>query len=116
MGYVLVNNMDDISKTVRVNELLNLYGSQLSSTQQEILENYFVYDLSMSEIADNREVSKAAVEDAIKKGLKKLETLESEMHLLEKQESVLAITKQIKNKTSDKEILKLVEDLERIID
>lgn len=108
--------MDNILKTVRINELLNVYSSQLSSTQREILENYFVYDLSMSEIADDRQVSRAAVEDAIKKGSKKLETLESELHLLEKRETLLKAVKTIKENTSDEKIISAANDIERIID
>lgn len=108
--------MNEIEKTVLVNDLLNIYSSQLSQAQREILENYFVYDLSMSEIADERGTSKAAVEDAIKKGVKKLQTLEDELQFLKKQESILEKAKSIKEKTSDKEIISLVEDIERIID
>ena len=108
--------MDELNKTIRYNNLLNIYSSQLTSTQKSILEDYFVYDLSLSEIADNREVSRAAVEDAIKKGLKKLETLESEFHLLEKRESALKLTKTIKETTTDNKVIKLVEEIERIIE
>lgn len=108
--------MDGISKTIRVNDLLTLYGSQLSSTQREILENYFVYDLSMSEIADNREVSKAAVEDAIKKGLKKLESLEGELGLLKKKEELNSLIKNTKETTNNEDLLRFIEKIERIID
>ena len=116
MVSVLVNNMDELIKTIRYNDLLNIYSSQLSSTQQEILENYFVFDLSMSEIADNRGVSKAAVEDAIKKGVKKLDELEKELHLLEKKETLKTNIEKLKTKTNDKEILSIVENIERILD
>mgnify|MGYP003294213638 CR=1 FL=1 len=108
--------MDNILKTVRINDLLNIYSSQLSDTQREILENYFVYDLSMSEIAEDRSISRAAVEDAIKKGSKKLETLESELHLLEKREALLKAAKSIKENTNDEKIISIAEEIERIID
>ncbi len=108
--------MDELNKTIRCNNLLNIYSSQLTPTQQSILEDYFVYDLSLSEIADNRSVSRAAVEDAIKKGLKKLEKLESELHLLEKRENVLKLTKTLKETTDDNKVIKLVDEIERIIE
>lgn len=107
--------MDSILKTIRINDLLNIYSSQLSETQREILENYFVYDLSMSEIAEDRQVSRAAVEDAIKKGSKKLESLESELHLLEKREALLKAAKTIKENTNDEKIVSIANDIERII-
>ena len=37
--------------------------------------SYFIYNLSLSEIAEEKNVSRAAVDDAIKKGSKKLEEL-----------------------------------------
>ena len=108
--------MDKIKKTVRYNSLLHIYGGLLSKTQYAFADAYFSYDLSLSEIADNREVSRAAVEDAIKKGLKKLETLESELHLLEKRENVLKLTKSLKETTTDNKVIKLVDEIERIIE
>lgn len=108
--------MDDIEKTVRINELLHIYESQISSTQKEILENYFVFDLSMSEIAEDRAISKAAVEDAVKKGIKKLEALENDLHLLEKKKEILEKTKELKSKSDDKQIASIIKEIERIID
>lgn len=108
--------MDEILKTIRYNNLLHIYQSQLSPTQQKILEDYFVYDLSLGEIAEQRDVSRAAVEDAIKKGLKKLDTLENELHLFEKRESLLKVAKTLKETAKDKETKSLADEIERIID
>ena len=65
--------MANIDETIRYVDLLSLYGNLLSKTQKEVLEDYFSYNLSISEIAENRRISRAAVEDAIKKGKRKLE-------------------------------------------
>lgn len=111
-----MNNMDEINKTIRYNNLLNIYGSQLTPTQAKILEDYFVFDLSLGEIADNREVSRAAVEDAIKKGLKKLEALEKDLRLLEKQEKILSLSKRLKEAKLGDEANEIADELERIIE
>ena len=63
--------MELLEKRLYYIELLRLYGELLSDTQKTILEDYLECDLSLSEIADNRGISRAAVDDAIKKGLKK---------------------------------------------
>ncbi len=107
--------MDNLIKTVRYNELLSLYQDLLTRTQKEILIDYFAYDLSLGEIATNRNVSRAAIEDAIKKGLKKLEGLEESLHLLEKKQSILENIAQIKHQKPSNEISSLVENIERII-
>ncbi len=70
------------------NALFDLYGSLLSSRQQEILELYFQEDLSLEEIRENLEVSKAAVYDGLKKGVAAMEKFESHLHLLERQKKI----------------------------
>lgn len=90
-------------------ELLDLYGPLLSQTQKDILEDYFSYNLSISEIADNRHVSRAAIEDAIKKGKKKLDSLEKTIGNL----AVLEMVYEIKNKTTDTEVISSLEEIER---
>ena len=54
------------------NELLDFYGSLLTKHQLNILEDFFVEDLSMGEIADNYGISKAAVSDVIKRSYEQL--------------------------------------------
>ncbi len=70
------------------NALFDLYGSLLSSRQQEILELYFQEDLSLEEIRENLEVSKAAVYDGLKKGVAAMEKFESHLRLLERQKKI----------------------------
>ncbi len=101
--------MDVIDKAIRYNELLSLYAPLLSDTQKEILEDYYSFNLSISEIADNRKVSRAAVEDAIKKGTKKLDSIEEDIGNLK----VLKKIEEIREKTTDKEILSSLEEMER---
>ena len=74
--------------------LLERYGGLLSEGQREILTDYCLYDLSLSEIAENRSISRAAVDDAIKKGSKKLEHYEEVLTLSKKKERLLALLKE----------------------
>ena len=92
-------------------ELLDIYGPLLSQTQRDILEDYFAYNLSISEIADNRHVSRAAVEDAIKKGKKKLDSLEKQIGNY----AVMQKIYEIKNKTKDTEVISSLEEIERMM-
>ena len=101
--------MDVIDKAIRYNTLLSLYAPLLSDTQKEILEDYYSFNLSISEIADNRKVSRAAVEDAIKKGTKKLDSIEEDIGNLK----VLKKIEELREKTTDKEIISSLEEMER---
>ena len=106
--------MDKIKKTIRYNSLLQIYGHLLSRTQYEFADAYFSYDLSLSEIADAHDVTRSAVEDAIKKALKKLDEYEKELKVLEKNNQILALIEKAKDASGDEKI-KLLEEVERII-
>ena len=83
--------MDKIKKTIRYNSLLKIYGNLLSKTQYAFADAYFSYDLSLSEIAEAHDVSRSAVEEAIKKALKKLDEYEKELKVLKNNEEIIII-------------------------
>lgn len=78
--------MEDLEKSILVNELFDLYGNLLSSTQQKIIDLYYTKDLSLSEISTQENVSRNAVFDALKKGVDSLKKYEEKLHLLTKLE------------------------------
>ena len=106
--------MDKIKKTVRYNSLLHIYGSLLSKTQYAFADAYFSYDLSLSEIAKAHDVSRSAVEDAIKKALKKLDEYEKNLKVLENNEQILSLIEKAKDLEGTEKIQAL-EEIERII-
>lgn len=106
--------MNDLEKTIFYNSLLSFYGGLLTDTQQEILSEYYEANLSISEIAENREVSRAAIEDAIRKGSKKLVAFENELHLYEKQQKRREIIAKIEQNSENSAILDLLKELEDI--
>ena len=106
--------MDKIKKTVRYNSLLHIYGSLLSKTQYAFADAYFSYDLSLSEIAEAHDVSRSAVEDAIKKALKKLDEYEKNLKVLENNEQILSFIEKAKDLEGTEKI-QVLEEIERII-
>lgn len=108
--------MEKIEKIVRYSKLLSLYQALLSNTQKEVLNDYYLLDLSLSEIAENRGISRSGVEDALNKGNKKLEELEVAMRLLEKEDKIRARLNDLKRRTLNYKEVKEIEDLERILD
>ena len=103
--------MSDLQDVLRYSELLNIYQGLLSKTQKEILEDYFLANLSFSEIAENRNISRSAVEDAVRKGKKNLDDYEEQLCSLR----ILHNIRKLKTKTDDKEVLKILDEIEREI-
>lgn len=104
--------MEKFDRTIRYINLYNIYKSLLTHTQQEIAGDYFLADLSITEVAENRNVSRSAVEDALKKACQKLDEYESNLRLFEKRDNLLKITSKLKERAlnnSEIEELKAIE-------
>ena len=101
----------DLEKSIYINELYDLYGSLLTKKQQEIIELYYCDDLSLSEISEQLEVSRNAVYDCLKKGVKQLENYEKELNLSQRKEELETYFEEIKSKY--KEQISLIEEIER---
>lgn len=107
--------MDKIKNIIEINELFNLYSSLLTSTQKDILSDYYLFNLSIGEIADIRKVTRAAVEDAIKKGKDKLYKFEENLKLNEKNKKIRKTLTKIKELNENPQIDEIIDGLERSI-
>ena len=67
-----------------LNSLFDIYKELLTSIEQDTFKEYYVEDLSLQEIADNRQISKSSVGKTLKSATEKLEEYESKLHILEK--------------------------------
>ena len=92
----------NIEKTNKINNLLDLYKDLLPENQQEIMDMYFLYDLSLSEIAEDTNTTRSAVFDLIKRTTKTLQKYEDKLHLLEKREKLQEIIKDLDEKVKEK--------------
>ena len=69
----------ELDEFLEVSTLLDYYRNLLSDKQKEYLINHFEEDLSLSEIAKNNGVSRQAVYDNIKRGIKQLREYEEKL-------------------------------------
>lgn len=73
--------MDEIVKQAL---LYDFYGELLTEHQKQIYEDYALNDLSLSEIAKERGISRQGVHDIMKRCNKILDDYENRLHLVEK--------------------------------
>lgn len=102
--------MEHIVEFHRINELFAVYGKSLTHRQQLIMESYYVFNLGVQEIADELNISKAAVSDALKVSIKHLETLEKNIKHIAYKHKVKALHTKIKKNTTDENIVKLLQE------
>ena len=86
-----------MENSVKFSLLLELYGKLLTEKQYELLDNYYNQDIGLSEIAENLGITRQAVRDNLKKGENNLIDFEEKLHLLQKRDKILKISKEIKD-------------------
>ena len=98
------------NKLIENTLLLDYYGDLLTKHQVDILNEYYNEDHSMSEIATNIGISKAAVQDLIKRSIKQLQNYEKVLKLIQRDNELNDVLDQMrseKDKTIDKYIKKI---------
>lgn len=100
-----------VDKNIKMSILCQIYGKLLTEKQYQVLDDYYNNDLSLSEIAENLNITRQAVRDNIKKGENKLFEYEEKLDVMKKtidQEEKIAIIlseiNKIESKSSDKEV------------
>ena len=73
-----------MEKNIRFGILYEYYGNLWNKKQSEAIEQYYLEDLSLTEIAELNDISKQAVSDMLKRSEKKLEKYEEKLGLLAK--------------------------------
>jgi predicted DNA-binding protein YlxM (UPF0122 family) len=70
-----------VAKDLRISFLLDFYGEMLTDTQREVVDAYYNEDLSLAEIAEDRDITRQGVRDAIKRAEQQLLEMEERLGL-----------------------------------
>ena len=95
-----------MDKTIYYNYLYDYYGSLLTERQRAYYEDYYFSNLSLSEIAENYDVSRNAVHNQLKIVIEKLDFYENNLKLYEKSKKIGKIIEKV-----DEKIKKEIEEL-----
>ena len=77
-----------MDENIMLTLLYDTYGKLLTKKQQEIFEEYYIYNLSLREIAENKGISYQAVRDSLKKSKEIMNDYEEKLHSLENRKNV----------------------------
>ena len=69
-------------KNLNLCVLYDFYGNMLTDKQREVFEMYYSEDLSLAEIADQMEITRQGVSDAIGKARRQLSDYEEKLGLV----------------------------------
>lgn len=84
-----------MAKDLNYAMLLECYGSLLTEKQRDIMQLYYYEDLSLSEIAENENITRQGVHDAIKHAEQYLDDFEEKVGFVKKMNSLRESLKNI---------------------
>ncbi|MEW6723745.1 MAG: YlxM family DNA-binding protein [Bacillota bacterium] len=71
-----------LDRVVRISQLYDFYGPLLTNKQREVVEAYYLQDLSLAEIADELHMSRQGVHDLATRSGQVLEDYEARLGLV----------------------------------
>ena len=109
-----------MEKNVEISMLLQIYGELLTKKQYKVIDYYYNEDLSLSEIAENEEITRQGVRDIIKKGEKKLFEYEEKLLFMKKTinqeklvQHILVNLNKIQKDSSDEKVSNILEEVKK---
>lgn len=111
-----------MEQKVKISILLDIYGSMLTDKQFKLLDDYYNNDLSLSEIAENNDITRQAVRDILKKNENKLFEFEEKLGFMEKEmmqeekiSKILSNIEKLEKIVENKEALNICKDVKNKI-
>lgn len=77
-----------MAKDLRITFLLDFYGDMLTEKQHEVIDAYYNEDLSLAEIAAEKNITRQGVRDAIKRAEQQLLEMEHQLGLAKRFKAV----------------------------
>ena len=93
---------------VYYNDLFDIYGELLTEKEQEAFRDYYQEDLSLSEIAEDKNISRSAVQKMVKTVLEKLNYYEEKLHVLQN-------NKKLRNMLQYQDIDKIKKEIDSLL-
>lgn len=101
----------ELQEVLEVGVLLNYYKNLLSDKQRDYLIEHLEEDMTLSEIAKKYNVTRQAVHDNIKRGVKILYEYEEKIGFYKKECELEEMLENLKKNLKEEEVDKILEEL-----
>ncbi len=107
----MITKVIEMEKFVEQSLLYDFYGELLTEHQKRVFEDVVLNDYSLSEVAQDLNISRQGVHDMVKRCNKILEDYESKLHLVERFIRIREKVNRIHDLTGDEEIKSLAHEI-----
>lgn len=92
------------------------YGSLLTDYQRELIDGYYNLDMSLSELAEEHNISPQGVRDALKRAEKQLQFYEEKLSLVKKTQKVKTLIEEVIEDSAPAQRQKLKEAIDVLVE
>lgn len=92
------------------------YGSLLTDYQRELIDGYYNLDMSLSELAEEHNISPQGVRDALKRAEKQLQFYEEKLSLVKKTQKVKVLIEEVIEDSAPAQRQKLKEAIDVLVE
>ena len=96
-----------LNTTIEINNLIDIYGKFLTDKQLNIVNDYFKFNYSLSEIADNLNITKQAVKYSMDLAIERLKELDEKLQLVDIKEKLNKFLQQL-DKANQSSLLEII--------
>jgi predicted DNA-binding protein YlxM (UPF0122 family) len=98
----------ELNEFLEISILLGYYGELLSDKQRTYMEEHFEEDYSLSEIAKSHGISRQAVYDNIKRGIKILKSYEEKIGFFKREKEIISSLQELKENYTEAKLDSLI--------
>lgn len=105
-----------MEEKIKISILLELYGNLLTEKQYEFMDYYYNNDLSLSEIAENQNITRQAVREVLTKSKNKLKEYEEKLKFLKKEKEIETQIENLSKTSLTQEQQQIIEKINNQLD
>jgi UPF0122 protein CLD_2190 len=109
-----------MEKKVQLSMLYGIYGNLLTPKQQNIIRDFANNDLSITEISENYDITRQAVQEIVRKGEQRLLEYEQKLGIMKKTlnqeqqiQNILSQISKISIDATDKQVEKILKNVRK---
>ena len=109
-GYVM-----ELTDKIFIGELVLTYGNLLTKKQLDAVNCYYLYDMSLSEIAENENISRQGAYDLVTKSTAILTSTEEKLGVVKQKRKVNNLISELINEIEIKSVKQKLEEIKNIL-